>query len=48
MDKINEIWPAWHEVELIGHGAFGQVYKARREERGESGYLSEKSHHESE
>lgn len=42
MDKINEIWPAWHEVELIGHGAFGQVYKARREELGEVFYSAVK------
>lgn len=42
MDKINEIWPAWHEVELIGRGAFGQVYKARREELGEVFYSAVK------
>lgn len=35
MDKINEIWPAWHTVELIGRGGFGEVYKAKRERLGE-------------
>ena len=42
MDKINKIWPAWHEVELIGRGAFGQVYKVRREELGEVFYSAVK------
>ena len=36
MDKINQIWPKWHTVELIGRGAFGEVYKARRELLGET------------
>ena len=38
MDKINQIWPSWHTVELIGRGAFGEVYKAKREELGETFY----------
>ena len=38
MDRINQIWPAWHTVELIGRGAFGEVYKAKREELGETFY----------
>lgn len=38
MDKINQIWPAWHTVELIGRGAYGEVYKAKRELQGETFY----------
>ena len=34
MDQINKIWPKWHTVELIGRGAFGEVYKVKREELG--------------
>ena len=42
MDRINQIWPAWHTVELIGRGAFGEVYKAKREELGETFYSAVK------
>ena len=42
MDKINQIWPSWHTVELIGRGAFGEVYKAKREELGETFYSAVK------
>lgn len=42
MDKINQIWPAWHTVELIGRGAFGEVYKAKRELQGETFYSAVK------
>lgn len=34
MDKINEIWPNWNTVELIGAGSFGKVYKVKREQFG--------------
>lgn len=34
MDIITKIWSQWETVELIGSGAFGKVYKARREELG--------------
>ena len=42
MDRIKEIWPRWHTVELIGRGAFGEVYKAKREELGETFYSAVK------
>ena len=42
MDKINEIWPKWHTVEPIGRGAFGEVYKIKREEFGETFYSAVK------
>ena len=42
MDKINEIWPKWHTVEPIGRGAFGEVYKIKREELGETFYSAVK------
>ena len=32
MDAINKIWPQWEIVDLIGTGAFGKVYKAKREQ----------------
>ena len=37
-DKINEIWPGWHTVELIGRGAFGEVFKVKKEKLGEVFY----------
>ena len=42
MDKINQIWPSWHTVELIGRGGFGEVYKAKRELQGEVFYSAVK------
>ena len=42
MDRINQIWPEWHTVELIGRGAFGEVYKAKREKLGEVFYSAVK------
>lgn len=42
MDRINQIWPAWHTVELIGRGGFGEVYKAKRERLGEEFYSAVK------
>ena len=42
MDQINKIWPKWHTVELIGRGAFGEVYKVKREELGETFYSAVK------
>ena len=42
MDQINAVWPKWHTVELIGRGAFGEVYKAKREELGETFYSAVK------
>ena len=42
MDRINQIWPEWHTVERIGRGAFGEVYKAKREKLGEIFYSAVK------
>ena len=42
MDRISQIWPAWHTVELIGRGAYGEVYKAKREIQGETFYSAVK------
>ena len=42
MDQISKIWPKWHTVELIGRGAFGEVYKVKREELGETFYSAVK------
>ncbi len=41
-DKINEIWPGWHTVELIGRGAFGEVFKVKKEKLGEVFYSAVK------
>ena len=42
MDRINQVWPKWHTVELIGRGGFGDVYKAKRQEMGETFYSAVK------
>ena len=42
MDSINQIWPKWHTQELLGKGAFGEVYKVKREELGETFYSAVK------
>ena len=42
MDRINEIWPKWHTEEPIGQGAYGRVFKVRREELGEVFYSAVK------
>ena len=42
MDAINQVWPDWHTVELIGRGAFGEVYKAKKEKMGEVFYSAVK------
>lgn len=42
MDRINQIWPSWHTVELIGRGSFGEVYKVKREQLGELFYSAVK------
>ena len=42
IDKINEIWPGWHTVELIGRGAFGEVFKVKKEKLGEVFYSAVK------
>ena len=42
MDQSNKIWPKGHTVELIGRGEFGEVYKVKREELGETFYSAVK------
>ena len=42
MDRINEIWPKWHTEEPHGQGAYGRVFKVRREELGEVFYSAVK------
>ncbi|MBM6738784.1 serine/threonine protein kinase [Faecalicatena fissicatena] len=42
MDRINEIWPKWHTEEPLGQGAYGRVFKVRREELGEVFYSAVK------
>ena len=38
MNIINQIWPQWKVVDELGSGAFGTVYKAKREGRGNTSY----------
>ena len=33
MNEINT-WPGWENVDLLGEGSFGKVYRIRREEYG--------------
>lgn len=40
MKKVNEIWPEWTEERLIGQGAFGEVYKIKREVQGNVFYAA--------
>ena len=42
MDEITRIWPQWKIEELIGRGAYGRVYKVRREEQGHVSYAAVK------
>lgn len=45
MDEINQIWPQWRTEELIGSGAFGKVYKVKREAMGNISYSAVKVMH---
>ena len=38
MDRINQVWPKWKTVEILGEGGFGKVYKAKRETFGQVEY----------
>lgn len=40
MDKIQEQWPEWQTVELVGEGTFGSVYKAKKEVYGNISYAA--------
>ena len=40
MDKIQEQWPEWQTVELVGKGTFGSVYKAKKEVYGNISYAA--------
>lgn len=40
MDKIQEQWPEWQTVELVGKGSFGSVYKAKKEVYGNTSYAA--------
>ncbi len=42
MDVINQVWSDWHTVELIGRGAFGEVFKVKKEKMGEVFYSAVK------
>ena len=45
MDEIHEVWPKWETVELLGKGAFGAVYKARRVDSANTSYSAIKIIH---
>jgi len=34
IERLGQVWPEWKVVEKLGEGAFGQVYKATREDSG--------------
>lgn len=40
MDKIQEQWPEWQTVEIVGEGTFGTVYKAQKEVYGNISYAA--------
>lgn len=42
MDCINQIWPKWTTVSVLGEGGFGKVYKVKREEFGYVSYAAVK------
>lgn len=45
MDIIHQIWPNWTTVDEIGEGAFGKVYKVKREDLGNVSYSAVKVMH---
>lgn len=45
MDVIHQIWPNWITVDEIGEGAFGKVYKVKREDLGNISYSAVKVMH---
>lgn len=45
MDVIHQIWPNWTTVDEIGEGAFGKVYKVKREDLGNVSYSAVKVMH---
>ena len=42
METISGIWPGWKVVEQIGQGAFGKVYKVKKEAYGQTAYSAVK------
>lgn len=42
MIGINDIWPDWRVEELLGHGAYGKVYRVSRTELGHTSYAAAK------
>lgn len=42
MADINDIWEGWHAEELLGHGAYGKVYRMSRSEFGHTSYAAAK------
>lgn len=42
MEDIRLIWQGWEVVELIGQGAFGKVYKVKKESYGQVSYAAVK------
>lgn len=42
MEQIKLPWPEWQIVETLGRGAFGEVYRAKREDYGETFYAAVK------
>ena len=45
VDIINQVWPNWFTVSMIGEGAFGKVYKVKREDLGNVSYSAVKVMH---
>ena len=45
VDIINQVWPNWVTVSMIGEGAFGKVYKVKREDLGNVSYSAVKVMH---
>lgn len=42
MDNISAVWPNWKTESFIGQGAFGKVYKVKREINGVAAYAAVK------
>ena len=40
VENLSQIWPGWQEVEKIGEGSFGKVYKIMRDSHGVTTYAA--------